>query len=122
MANEITIDCAFVFEKGVVRITGPELGEINIDVAGSEFVHHIQSIGTSEEAIYMGADIGTPGLAIFKNLDTTNYVSIRRATGEGAFMRIYPGKYAIIPYLAATAPYAIADTAACRLEYLIVEA
>ena len=119
MADEITLDCSLLYEKNGVRIT-PPLGQLSIDVAGNELVHQVQLIGITEEAIYMGSDVGTPGIAVFKNLDPTNFISIRRATGEGNFLKILPGEHAVLRLVAA-APFAIADTAACRMEYWIFE-
>lgn len=119
MADELTLDCAVSYSKGGVSVA-PTLGELLVTVSGTELIHEIQLIGTTEEAIGMPADVATPGYAVFFNRDATNYVSIRRATGEGNMIKLKPGEYAIFR-LEATAPYAIANTAACRLEYWIFE-
>lgn len=87
-----------------------------------------QTIGTSEEAIDLG-DI-TPKYGFFKNRDATNFVSIRAGTGLANFARLDPdenGDGKTFPLIVRfgsgmTAPFAIADTAACEIVYMLVPA
>ena len=89
---------------------------------GDSYAEFIQSVGTAEEALELGQDIGTPGYCLLINLDPTNFVSIRRATGEGNCIRLDAGGGFALFKLAATAPFAIADTGACRVKCLLLEA
>ena len=121
MANELTISGSIKFAKGAKSVSLAKSG-VQLDVAGDNYIQKTQSIGTSEEAIDLG-DITIPGYAFFVNLDSTNFVSLRDATGADDMIDIPPGGIALFKFHAgATAPYAIADTAAVEIEYLIVEA
>lgn len=118
MAEELKIAVEANFRKGGVS---EEISEsFSVDITGTEFLRCVQSVGTSEEALELGQDIGTPGFVFLKNLDPTNFVSVRRATGEGNMIKLLPGEPALFR-MAATAPYAIADTAACRLMIVMFE-
>lgn len=118
MADELSTSLEVSYSKNGVT---EEISETDlITVTGSELVKYIQSVGTSEEALELGQDIGTPGYVYLKNLDDTNFVSIRRASGEGNMIKLLPGEWAWFR-MAATAPYAIADTAACRLKVVVFE-
>ncbi len=120
MANEVTVGASLKFVKnGVTRLR--EFDAIQVDVAGANVLEHVQSIGTSEEAITLG-DITVGGYALFKNLDSTNYIEIRQGTGASDFCRLLAGDIALFrisPDM--TAPYAIADTASCDLLVMIVD-
>lgn len=120
MADELTITAALRYESGVQRAAiVPAALVVDAGVAPH---HTVQSVGTSEEAIALGdlLTLGTLGYAFFRNLDATNYVSIRAGTGETSLIRLQPGEWCVFPFDgAATAPYAIANTAAVNLEVCI---
>jgi len=118
VADELSIAVELNYSKSGVteEITHTD----NVTVTGSEILRCIQSVGTSEEALELGQDIGTPGYVFLKNLDDTNFVSIRRGTGESNMIKLLPGECALFR-MAATAPFAIADTAACRLLIVMFE-
>lgn len=120
MANELTISMSMTFRKGAVQLPAFGFSGLQFDVTGTKYVRNIQNIGLTEEAIDLG-EITTPRYGLFRNLDTTNPIYIRRATGQGNMVKLRPGGVACFE-LEATAPYAIATTAACNLEYMIVEA
>lgn len=120
MANELTISESMSFSKGGVTASHSVSGR-QVNVSGTKFTQLIQTIGTSEEALDLG-DVGTPGWCMIENLDATNYVSIRRATGEGNFCKLLPGDPPAAFRLEATAPYAIANTASCAVKITIIEA
>lgn len=123
MANELTLKFGFKFDDGDTASTIPAGGvqTLQRDVAGANMLDHVQNIGTSEEAIVLG-DITVGGYARFENLDATNYVELRQGTGASDFCRLLAGDIAIFrisPDM--TAPFAIADTAACALRVTIVD-
>ena len=116
MANEISISIEFSYSKN---------GEIQKDesflvtVSGDSYIHGVQDIGfATEEAVVTPADIGTAGWCVVKNLDDTNYITLG-ATGS-LNLKLLPGETAIFRLNAAL--YAQANTAACALEYIIIEA
>ena len=120
MANEATISVGLRFEKGGVSASYSK-GGLQVDVSGSKFVDLVQEIGTSEEQLDFG-DVTTPGYVVFENLDSTNYIEIRPGTGVADLVRLNAGEVAVFRLAAdATAPYAMANTAACNLRMLLLE-
>lgn len=125
MADEITITTSLSFVKGNVSESLSDTS-LTRDVSGTKYVKGVQNVGfASEEALDMG-DILTgattsPGYAFFRNLDATNFVTIRGATGIADTVKLLPGDVALFR-LAADAPFVQADAAAVNLEYLIIEA
>lgn len=120
MANEATFSGSMSFSKGGVTTSLSRPGQ-TLTVTGAKISDVVQNVGTSEEAINKG-DVGTPGLCMIENLDLTNYVTVRPATGAADLIKIPAGKTAGPFMLAASAPYIIANTAACNVRILIVEA
>lgn len=120
MAGEAIISAQIVLDKGNVHIPAFGIMGLPVDVSGSRYVKQIQLIGITQEAIGMG-EIAAPGFSVWINRDPTNAIQLRRATGEGAMVRLKPGEVAMFR-LEATAPFAIALVASCYLEYLILEA
>ncbi len=119
MSNELTVTGIVRFDNGSISVDFGK-ASIKLDVSGDKYVHRIQEIGTSEEAIGLG-DLGTPGYAIFFNRDSTNFVEIRPATGVADLVKLKAGEIAVFRITSDATPYAIADTAAVDLEYLIIE-
>lgn len=92
-----------------------------VTLSGNQWIHHRQEIGTSEEALDLG-DISTGGWFFARNLDTTNYVELRSGTGATDFVRLNAGEFCLFRISGdASAPYAIANTAAVDLEYALVQ-
>ena len=123
MAGEITV-------TGILKCYNSTQGidqemrreNISLTQTGDTFARYIQTVGTSEEALELGQDIGTLGLCMIRNLDATNFVSIKPATGAANTIKIRAGGFAIFEWgSGATAPFAIADTANVRCEILLLE-
>lgn len=122
MADEITLNLKLRFAKGGTDVTFAPAVDLKIDVAGSQLIHHIQSVGTSEEALTLG-DVAAGGYFICINRDATNFVELRSGTGATDFIRLKAGDACCFRLSNdATAPFAIADTAACEIEYYLIEA
>ncbi len=117
MAKEISIGVTISFRKSGAQVSRSET--ITVDVTGDAFSHEVQAIGTSEEVLVQGADLGTPGYMFIKNLDTTNYVEIGSTTGVYD-IKLKAGEVCLYRHNSATA-YAKANTAACNVEYLLIE-
>ena len=91
-----------------------------VSVATEAIARMTQNIGTSEEALNLG-NIATLGYIYIKNLDETNFVQLRTATSGTYFCKLKPGEIAVFRFgSGVTAPYAIADTAACDVEYFLI--
>jgi len=121
VSAEITLNLLFSFAKAAS--SGGTSVAITPTFTGTQYIHHRQSIGTAEEAIVLGEATGGGGYAVFINRDPTNFIQLRQATGAAAFAKLLPGEFAcfrISPSM--TAPFAIADTAACQMEYWILVA
>lgn len=118
MADELTISAFLRFVKGSKDVQLSQQS-MQFDVTGTDYIRGTQIVGTSEEALTKG-EITTPGYALIINRDATNYVSIRAATGTANCIKLKAGEFALFRF-EATAPFVIANTAACEIEYLLIE-
>lgn len=121
MSDEITISQSFALLKSNSRYNLNPI-TTKVDWSGTHKHASTQDIGTSDEALSIGADLGTAGWAIFTNLDTTNYVEV--GTKPGAFvpfLKILPGE-TVMCRISNSALYARANTATVKLDYVIFEA
>lgn len=121
MANELTLSMGLSYEKGNVQAFSREIAEKLVTVSGDPLIHHIQEIGTSEEALILGGLSQPLGWFWAKNLDDSNYVEIRSGTGaSNDIVRLNAGEFCLFRWGSdISAPYAIANTAAVDLEYAI---
>lgn len=118
MANELALSATLRFSSGNYLVERQYSGLFT--VTGTDMTTGTQLIGTSEEALAFSADIATPGYLFVKNMDATNYVEIRNATGAASTIKLKAGEFALFR-ISGTAPYAIANTAACRIEFVVIE-
>lgn len=122
MANEIQVSAYLGFSKD--GNTGQRnVGLRKFTMTGNLHADHEQSVGITEEALRLGDIAGASlGFCLIENLDATNFVSLRRATGESDFMKIKAGEFCLFRFDAdATAPFIIADTAAVRIRVFLLE-
>ena len=117
MSNELKIVAAMNFSKGGAKCNCAE--SISVTVTGDAFTSGVQAVGTTEEELAQGADLGTPGYVFIKNLDTTNYVEIGSTTGVYD-LKLKAGEIALYRHNSATI-YAKANTAACNVKYFLSE-
>lgn len=128
MASEMSFSCALQWEDAFGVTFGLDVLNFVKTITTKRPILMTQSIGTAEEAIDLG-DI-TPKYGFFKNRDATNFVSIRAGTGLGNFGRLDAdenGDGKTFPLIVRfgsgmTAPFAIADTAACEIVYVLIPA
>ena len=123
MANELTYQFqALLSNEGLTD--NYSSGSVAVDQTNRRMVKDVQEIGTAAagEALGLG-DLVSIGFAVFKNLDDTNFVEVGRSiTGSfEAFIKLKPGESCIFRFASGTAPYALADTAACELMYVIYD-
>lgn len=91
-----------------------------MDVTTKRPFKTVQNVGITEEALLLG-DGGSIGYVLLKNLDSTNFVEIRTGTGATKFVKLLAGEIALFRFgSGVTAPYVIADTAACDLEITLI--
>ncbi len=117
MTDELRLGFVLSFSKGNASIKKAE--HIEVDVTGDAYESAVQEVGTSEEALAQGADLGTPGYVMVKNMDSTNYVEIGSTTGVYD-IKLKAGQLAVWPHNSATI-YAKANTATVKVEYTIIE-
>lgn len=119
MADELAISARLSYAEGDIS-DFLEMLPANFNVTGSRYAHNTYTATTSATAIPIPA--GTLGFAIFINRDTTNYVELKTATGGVMFAKIKAGEGAMFRFPSATtAPFILANTASCTVEYMIVE-
>ncbi len=120
MANEITLSAIFKAAFGSSSIL-ERVTDLSIDMTGSQVIHNIQTVATSEEVLLLG-DVGVGGWLFAVNRDATNWVAIRGASGETDLVKMLAGEFALFRVHGdASTPYVIADTASCELEYWLLE-
>ena len=115
MSDELRIGIVMSFDKSGTKVSRAET--IEVDVAGETFTHEIQSIGTGNVALAISTAIGTPGYVFIKNLDSTNFVTVGLTSSYT--IKLKAGEIAL--FRAAGTLFALADTAACLVEYWIIE-
>jgi len=119
MAGELSLSVKFDYAKGDIS-QRVDLTD-SITVTGAGFLHHIQNIGTTDEAINLG-DLAAGGYCVLRNLDDTNFISIRQADNASDLIRLLAGEFALFRLDDdSTAPFAIADTAACDMEVWLLD-
>ncbi len=125
MANEITASISFAVSKGGGTIATGSLSSTTT-MSGTYMGGGImQSIGTSNEAMDIPADVtGDVNIAI-KNLDSTNFVGIYRdsgATPSQLMSKVKPGTAIYLTGVSHSALYAMADTAAVNIQFWVSQA
>lgn len=121
MANEIKVTTYLKCTNGsfVDNWTPAELSvtQSAIGAAGGA-----QTIGTSAEALGV-TDLSTVGYARFRNLDATNFVQIGPYVTSTFYpaIKLKPGEQAVLRLDPTNPWYAKADTAAVKLQYLVLE-
>lgn len=125
MADELKLNATVQLDDGISDIA-VQIVDLMVTLGTVKFTSLIQSIGITEEAIQLG-EVTSPGYAIFINLDPTNWVDLKVATGGAICSRLDPdtdsnGKGGLhLSKLGSgmQAPFAIAGTAPCRIRILI---
>ena len=118
MANELKLNISSFNFRKTDAPTISVSASASITVSGVHAVHASQNIGTTDETLDIAA-VGTIGFVYFKNLDDTNFILIGE-DGSSYPIKLMPGEIAVMRWSAA-AIHAKSDTAACDLEYAVIE-
>lgn len=122
MANEITatVTCAVV--NGTYRETFAP-GSKQITQAAVGAYGGIWVVGSGGEEDMPVGDVSTLGLLCLINLDTTNYVQIGKKVGGvmEASVRLKPGEPNFFRLEPGVTLRAIANTASCKVQMLLLE-
>jgi hypothetical protein len=120
MANELTLSGLRVqFTKSNVPSVDFNAPSLSVTVTANVNMDNVQTVGfAGEEAILMG-DCAAGGYCYIQNMDATNFVSLRAATGETDLIKLLAGEWCLFRlHAGATAPFAIADTGNCNVRIL----
>lgn len=121
MSAEITCTVSFSASKGGAAINSGTLSK-TIDMSGTDLGTVTQSIGTSNEALDVPADVSGDVHLTVKNLDATNFVEIFKDSGNSHLLsKLYPGEACSLRRVPAASLYGRADTAACQIQFWICE-
>jgi hypothetical protein len=126
MANEITVTASLNYTNSAASIASQTLtikSPGKFSITGSDFTQSTMSVPTTAGGTAIPrASLGTPGWAMIKNLDATNYVEILSAVAGTVMIRLNANEVALFRFAQGiTAPAAIANTAAVIIEYLFLE-
>ncbi|GIW60117.1 MAG: hypothetical protein KatS3mg087_1183 [Patescibacteria group bacterium] len=116
MANEISATLSINIVNGKLLENIAEFFQANQSNAFGP-LPGFQKIGTTHEQIVL-TDLGTPGIGLFKNLDTVNFVELGLVVA-GTFyplIKIKPGEYAFFRLSPSVALYAKANTAEVAIQ------
>ena len=122
MSNEITYNFQTVLKNGTLQdqyASGP-LAASQVSALLIRNVANI-TIAAGGEALALG-DVATPGIAIFSNLDITNYVEIGSFVGGTFYPFLKLGAGEQVMAKLSVVPYARANTATVNLFYAIYSA
>ncbi len=124
MANEITVTASLSVTKGTITTARTE-SALTSDLAGDQYIDAVQEINVAatEEALDLGdlvLSTTVPGKCWMKNLDGSNSISVRGATGGVDLITLLPGQVAVFP-MGAVAPFIISSAGTPKLQYLLYE-
>lgn len=120
MANEITLSASLAYEDSESADIALSKLALSVTVSTKKFAHVKMNVGTTEEALDLG-EITSLGYCLMINRDSTNFVELRAATAGTRIIKLKAGEAALFRFgSGVTAPYIIADTAACQIEYLLI--
>lgn len=120
MANELVVNCSLEYEDTAGVLSAFSVENLRRSITTKKPLRFVQEIGITEEAVILG-ESATFGYFMARNMDPTNFVEIRVGTGGADFTKLLPDDVCLLPLGAdAQAPYAIANTAPCLIEIMIV--
>lgn len=120
MANEATISAQLMYADGEGTSDSMTVDAIAADVAIKVFSRTKQSVLTSETALKLGS-ISTAGWIMVVNRDVSNYVDIKTSASGIIFARLLAGELILLRLgTGAQAPVAVANTATCQVEVLVL--
>lgn len=120
MANEINLTASLSVYKNTVMSAaiGRALTRA-FTMTGNYMIEGVVTVATSATAIPLGS-VTTPHWSYFFNTDANNFLTIRNGASGADLLKLKAGECAFCPLLDSATPYAVADTAAIVLEYLII--
>lgn len=120
MANEISLTASLTGFKASVMAEAVARSVVGFvaNMGGTVYVQNVLLVGTSATLIPL-ASVTSPHWAFFQNHDATNFLTIRNGSAGADVIKLLAGEPAFVPLLDTGTFYAVANGAACLLEYLI---
>lgn len=123
MANEFTFSTSFTYTRGTFASLARSLASLGITVSADPISSGVLSVTVAEVAIPLGSVALADNILVVKNLDSTNFIELRIASGGAKYQKIKPGE--MWPHrisTGVTAPFLIANVATCQAEYFLFSA
>jgi hypothetical protein len=118
MANELTVSVDVRYAKGGDSLNFSTAKQIT--VSGTKRISNVQALSTTAEVVAVG-EVGTAGVAWFKNLDATNNILLGLdSDADPSFAVIKPGE-AFVIRLASSTLYAKSSAGTPSLAYGVIE-
>lgn len=122
MADEIRLRASLSFAKSGTAAS-MDTGELTVTMTGTKHLATRQTVGITEEALLLGEVPAASAHYMIWNLDSTNPVDLRPATGGTVTTRIGPGRVAAGQFgPSVAAPFVIAITAPVDIKILLIQA
>lgn len=99
MANEVEMSARLYASKGGAVINSQSYSAI-ANMTGTDMGQQTQVVGTTDEALDLTADLGTPYRLLVVNLDLVNSVSIGPSSPYS--FQVPAGQFILIPWVDAT--------------------
>jgi len=120
MTNEFTMDFALNLTNGNL-VEQLDISNYQDDQAAAGIQKMLADISTSDETVDTG-DLSAPRWCFARNLDDTNYVSLGPdSTGIVELIRLQPDDWCLFPLAPGVALHAQANTAACKVLFVLFE-
>jgi hypothetical protein len=122
VADEIRLRAQLSFANSG-RSGAADSGELSLSMTGTKSHRTIQTVGTAEEALGLG-EVGAVNTHYWiRNLDATNPVDLKPATGGTVTTRIVAGRVATGQFgPGVTAPFVQASGAPVDIDVFLVQA
>ena len=122
MARELEYSLSFKYQKANGKAWEESFLAMTETIAGNVAINNRISVGITEEAMALGEVTAAGGFLVIHNEDDTNYVEYRTGTGASNDAVKIPPRKAVAFFVGSdtTAPYLIANTAACIVEYWLI--
>lgn len=120
MSLELTLNATLAYEDSTDGETSLQVTDKQVTLTTVKYTQLRQSIGITEEALVLG-EVTSLGWIMVINRDLSNFVNLKVATSGAIFAKLFPGEFCFLRLgSGAQAPFLIADTAPCVVEFLLI--
>lgn len=122
MANELALNFDAQYSDDTGSVSAVSIVDQLIGSTAKRQFHGKQLIPITVDTVIARGGVTGAQLLVIVNRDPTNFVTIKPGNGGLAIAKLLPGRFCVIPpggdFLT---PYAVADTAACEIEVLLID-